>query len=256
MPENFSIAMQVLETWGATVVQLPTSAKEECDWLAQLDGCRLIVEEKIKFDDPTQITAREEAFLEGQSYNSSHPLGSNNRISAIVKKAAGQLSSTAADLAHDLRILWFTGLGFDAEVKHRQLISTLYGSTKVFQANDNRMRTCYFFRNSDFFRFRDQLDGAVAAYVNGSTATLKLCLNPYSPRCDGLRDSPFARKFVHGLVDPIAQESAGDAYIVDGDVDRRDERAILSYLEEKYELERAMNMDMNMASVAMPMSHR
>jgi len=248
MTTNTSIAAQALEAWGALVEPLPTSDKKECDWLAVFDGCRLIVEEKSKLDDPIAVDARIVALAKGQVHGSSQALKSNNRISGIVRTAAGQLSSTAADVSHDLRILWFTGIGFDGEAKHHQLMATLYGSTRIFQLNQHYMRTCYFFRNSDFYRYRADLDGAVAAHLNGNTVTVKLCLNPHSPRWETLRDSPFARNFKLGLIDPIAEEKAGEAYIVDGDVDRRDEHAVITFLETKYGLEHAMNMDMSMAS--------
>lgn len=248
MTTDQSIAAQALLGWGATVEALPTSQKEECDWLAVWDSCRLIVEEKFKFDDPTAVADRNSALATGRVHGSSQPLTPNNRISGIVRKAAAQLSSTAADVPHDLRVLWFTGIGMDGEAKHLQLIATLYGSTEIFQLNDDHVRTCYFFRNSDFYRYRDDLDGAVAAYLNGNTATVKLCLNPYSPRWEALRDSPFARCFNLGLIDPVAQERAGNAYIVDGDIDRRDERTVIAYLQSKYGLRHVMNIDMSMAS--------
>jgi hypothetical protein len=55
-----------------------------------------------------------------------------------------------------------------------------------------------------------------------------------------------------GSIQP--EEKAGAAYIVDTDIDRKDEPSVLAYLEQKYGLTRAMNMDMNLASatVAMP----
>lgn len=90
-------------------------------------------------------------------------------------------------MQHDFRILWFTGVGFEGEAKCLQLIATLYGSTKLFQLSDPRMRTCYFFRNAAFYRYREQLDGAVAAHLSGSTVTLKLCLNLNRP---GFRGGP------------------------------------------------------------------
>lgn len=181
------------------------------------------------------------------------PLRHNNRISGIVRKAKDQLSSTGAEIDHDLRIMWFTGMGYHAEARHFQLISTLYGSTRVFELDKAEMRPCYFFRNSDFFRYREQIDGAVASYLVGDVLTMKLCLNPHSPRWEQLRDSPFARHFKVGLVDPVADEAAGYAYIVDGDVDRSDEFGVLNYLETKYGLTRLQFMDYHMASASIAM---
>lgn len=66
MADSLSIVAKVLSAWGASVHALPTSYKEECDWLAELDGCRLIVEEKLKLDDPSRIAVRDAALATGQ----------------------------------------------------------------------------------------------------------------------------------------------------------------------------------------------
>ena len=248
MSPDASIAGQVLQQWGATVEPLPTSDKEESDWLAQLEGCSLLVEEKTKFDDPASLAARAAAFAAGQVHGSITPVTHNNRISGIVRKAASQLRSTAPDMTHDLRILWFTGIGHSGEARHHQFMATLYGSTRIFELDRPVMKPCYFFRNSDFFRYREYLDGAVAAYVHENNVTMKLCLNPCSSTCDALGESPYAKRFKLGLVDPVAEENAGEAYIVDADIARSDEPTIIQFLEQEYGLTRAMHMDMNMAT--------
>ena len=244
-----SIAVQAFESWGAQVEPLPTSTKEECDWLVSLQSCSLIAEEKTKFEDALAIGSRLKTLRAGGVHGQTIPLKSNNRLSGIVKKAVGQLSSTAADIAHDLRVLWFTGTGFDGEAKHYQLMATLYGSTRVFELNgDGHHRTCYFFRNSDFYRFRDVLDGAYVTYLTGNALTVKLCLNPHSANWEKLRDSPFAARVKDGLIDPIAEEKEGIAYIVDDEVGRDDSGAVMHYLHGKYGLVQAMNIDMGMTS--------
>ena len=255
MKEPPSIATQVLEAWGAKVTPLSTSSKDESDLLAELDRVRLLVEEKTKFDDPAAVQARDAALARGAAHGSTLPLRHNNRISGIVRKATKQLSSTGADTEHDLRVLWFTGVGFDAQAKHFQFISTLYGSTRIFELDKPQMRECYFFRNSDFYRYGDCLDGAVAAYLSGNTVTVKLCLNPYSQAWEALRDSPYARNFKLGLIDPVAEEAAGEAYIADTDLPRSDEHAIIRFLEKKYGLKEVHKMDMNMASAVVRVPH-
>ena len=83
---------------------------------------------------------------------------------------------------------------------------------------------------------------------------MKLCLNPYSPNWQALRDSPFARHLSEGLIDPVAEEASGTAFIADTNLDRSNPSVVLSYLQEKYKIPRLMNMDMNMvsASLALP----
>ena len=255
--EPHSIAVQAFQSWGALVEPLPTSTKEECDWLVSLENSRLIAEEKTKFEDALAIEARLKTLRAGRVHGHTVPLKSNNRLSGIVRKAVGQLTSTAADVEHDLRVLWFTGTGFDGEAKHYQLMSTLYGSTRVFELNgDGHHRTCYFFRNSDFYRFRDVLDGAYVTYLTGDTLTVKLCLNPHSTTWQQLRDSPFAARLQNGLIDPVAEEKEGAAYIVDGEVERSDEGAVMRYLHVKYGLKQAMSIDMGMTSAAILVPRR
>lgn len=246
---TLSIAEQVLEAWGATAEPLPTSTKEESDWLAVLDGCRLLIEEKTKLPDPSSEAARQEAFRAGEVFGTTTPLVHNNRLSGIVRKAANQLASSGAEVPHDLRVVWMTGTGRDAEAKYYQFIATLYGSTNILERDKPDMKPCYFFRNSDFFRFRERLDGAVAAYLSGDIVTMKLCLNPYAHGWQALRDSPYAKRFTTGLIDPLAEEAAGEAYVADTDTQRTDQGAVLSYLQAKYGTGPLMNMDMNMASV-------
>lgn len=249
MTNNFSIAAQVLEQWGARVTPIQTSQKDESDWLAEFGNYRVLVEEKTKFEDTESQAARAATLTRGEVHGSTLPLVHNNRLSGIVRKAAKQLNSTGNDISHDNRVVWFTGTGFDAEAKHFQFMATLYGSSKIITLDRPKSKECYFFRNADFFRFREQLDGAVAAFLRGNEVTVKLCLNPYSANWQGLRDSSFAENFKLGLVDPVAEEAAGEAYIADTDLPRSDTAAIIRYLEEKYGLENAQNMDMNLASV-------
>jgi hypothetical protein len=254
MSLEFSVAQQVFGFWGASVEEIPTSSAEESDWLAELKGFRLLVEEKAKLESPASQQDREEALRSGRVHGMTTPLSQSNRLSGIVRKARKQLASTAARLEHDARIIWFTGLGFDAEAKHYQFMSTLYGSTKIFELDKPELRECYYFRNADFYRYREELDGAVAAFLIGDSVTMKLCLNTYSPRYRAIKSSPFAAQFPNGLIDPLAEEASGNAYIADTDIDRRDSGAVLQYLQQKYGLKRAMNMDMNLATatVAMP----
>lgn len=243
-----SITQQVLKAWGATAKPLPTSTKGESDWLAVLDGCRLLIEEKTKFDNPASQAARQATFQSGGVHGTSTPLVRNNVLSGIVRKAASQLVSTGSELSHDLRVVWLTAVGRGAEAKYHQFIATLYGSTNVFELNQQGLKPCYFFQNSDFFRYSNQLDGAIAAFLSGNTVTMKLCLNPYSENWQALRDSPFAKRFTTGLVDPYAEEAASEAFVADTDVDRNDQATVLTYLQHKYKTGPLMNMDMNMAS--------
>lgn len=245
--DSSSLAIYVLEQWGATVARLPTSGKEESDLLASLDDCRVLIEEKTKFDDAAYLAQRAQRLSSGAIHGASTPLVRNNRLSGIVKKAASQLRSSS-DCEHDFRVVWFTAVGVDAEAKYYQFMATLYGSTRILEMDNQGLRQCYFFRNSDFHRCADALDGAVVAHITGESLSAKLCLNPLAARWEALRDSGFAKRFGTAIEDPLESESAGIAFIVDTDIDRDDEGAVLRFLQQKYATKPLMKMDMGLTS--------
>jgi hypothetical protein len=244
MKRNPSITKAVLNHWGLEPLEIATSDKEESDWLAEIGGLRLLIEEKTKFDDPVYLSAREEAMSNGEVFDSAHSLAPNNRISAIAKKSASQLRSTGAHVAHDARIMWFTARGATAPAKFHQVHSTLYGLTNIFELGKSVMRRCYFFYDAAFFRFQSDLDGAVIGCLRGTEIELRLCLNPYSPRSSLLKTSGLSAYLKNAVVDPVAEEAEGVSYIADTDIDRRRSDLVLDYVAKKYSLTMAQSLDL------------
>lgn len=238
-----SYARLLLEHWGIKVEDIPTSDKEESDFLALFGDSRVLIEEKRKEDDPTYLVNRAESLALGKIYTTTVPVVRDNRLSGIVAKAAKQLQSSS-DRDHNFRLVWFTGVGVNAEAKYHQFIASLYGTTNIIEMNSVSYRRCYFFRNSDFHRYANIIDGAVAAYVSGTSITAKLCLNPLSPNCESLRTSQVTAAFGTGVEDPEKLEADGTAFIVDGDIDRGNEGAVLGYLQQKYNTQPLMKIDL------------
>ncbi|RQP21861.1 hypothetical protein DZC73_25825 [Albitalea terrae] len=236
--------------WGASVIDIPTSEKEESDLLVHMDGCAMLVEEKTKVDSVAWLGERRDVLARGEVHNTTTPLTRDNRLSGLIKKAASQLDSSSADRPHDFLLLWFTATGLQARPKFDQFIATLYGTTKIIEMGSNGFRTCYFFRNSDFFNCAQSLDGAIVAREENGKLSMKLCLNPLSPRVDDLRRSPIAARFPNALEDPIEAETRG-AYVLDADIDRRDEPALLSYLQDKYRTAPLMPFDLGHMNIAL-----
>ena len=244
-----TVAQQIFETWGVQFAPVPTSRKEEADWLVEMDGFTYLIEEKTKFPNPEDLQARSKSFDETNQFTSITPVSRSNTISGIVGKAKKQLKSTGESKKHQFRLVWFTAIGWDAEAKHMQFIATLYGTSKVFEIEGKTLRECYFFYNSDFFRYRNELDGAIAAFHAGrGSISIFLCLNPYSPNYEKLKESPIVARLPKGLTDPRSEEQAGQAYIADTEIDRKDSQAILRYLETKYKTGKLANMNFKMAS--------
>lgn len=109
---------------------------------------------------------------------------------------------------------------------------------------------CYHYGHSDFYNHKNVLDGAVVSTSEG----MKFCLNVCSPKYRFLKESGFRKAFGEGVLDPIDLERSGDALIVDSDVNRNDEIAVMEYVIEKYNLKRAIKMPMKQisATVVLP----
>jgi hypothetical protein len=229
-----SILEALLNHWAVPFEALPTGAAEQSDYLVPLGRSRFLIEEKTKFDDlaeESQCAQRLET--EGRSLVVK-PFVRRNRLSAIVNKAASQLESSGTNYPHDFRLVWFNGTGPYAKAHVAQFVAGLYGKVGVTGLRLTARVPCYFFGHSDFFNNSNRLDGAVTVHPVESGVVAWLCLNPLSPRFDGLRRTKFARLFGANVENPLIEERKQRAFIVSSDTDRRLEGALLAEVERKY----------------------
>ena len=220
-----STARAVLEGWGAGIRALEASERGGQLIFAELDGCRACIDEQ--------------------------PM-SDGAVAALTIDHLGAFAghAGAGHTGADFNLLWFSTSGAGAEGHARQIIDALYGAARSFDKRSKCMKPCYFFGESFFSRAVQRLDGAMVVCARDDAITFSLCLNTYSPRWQLLRDAPFARQAHVRVKNPQAEEARDAAYLVDPGTRRGDAAAMLRYVEDKYELERAMNMDSNVASAA------
>jgi hypothetical protein len=250
---SFSYAKTLLQHWNVTVEDIPTSdaeQKQEADLLATFGDVRVLIEEKTKEDDPIYLASRAEQLERGEIHEITLPLSRDETLSGLVRDASRQLRSSS-DKPHDFRLMWFTATGVHAEGKYEQFMATLYGRTNILEMNAAHYRRCYYFRNADFFRRSSIIDGAIVAYTDGSSISAKLCLNSLSPRFQALRRSTVVLPFGSAVEDPMAREAEGTAFILDCDLDRKNEAPLLTYLQEKYATEPLMNFDLGYTNASM-----
>ncbi len=248
-----SYARILLEHWGISIEDIPTSdrdEKKEADFLASFGEVRVLIEEKTKEDDPNYLATSAKELEQGGIHGKTIPLIRNETLSGIIRGAAKQLRSST-DKPHDFRLIWFTATGVDAEAKYEQFMVTLYGRTNIVELNAEGYRRCYYFRNSDFFRRATVVDGAVAAYVDGTSITAGLCLNSLSPRYAELRRSSVVSPFGTAVEDPAGLEARGSAFVLDCDLNRKDEGQLLAYLKTKYKTGPLMTIDLGYTSASM-----
>ena len=112
-----TFAKQILNHLGVAVSDIPTSAKEESDFLVEIDSLKVLIEEKTKLDDPAALEERDAVLKSGEVHLSSTPVTKSNRLSGLIKKAASQLASSS-ELEHDFRVIWFTGVSGDRKAPY------------------------------------------------------------------------------------------------------------------------------------------
>lgn len=237
------IALDMLKKLGYEVEKIPESEKEEADFLVSYKGYTALLEAKLKEDDPSIVKKREDSLSAGEVSIVDAKLGVNKNLFRITEKADSQLRSSS-DKPHDFKIVSLIASGINSKTKADQFKDTIYGSTLIL--NGNIKKTCYFFRDSAFFK-RKTIDAAIVGYISNYKIILELCLNPYSLNYEALRNSSFLEPFKMAVVDPIKLEKQGDAYIPDHDINRK---FVLLHLQEKYKTGYLVNIDWNSPELA------
>jgi len=174
------------------------------------------------------------------------PIVRLNNLSGIVAGATRQLRTMASE--NTIRMLWFLGQPPHQETFYEQLRMTLYGIRVVVgrRKAGGLASACYYAGHSDFFRYRDSLDGALLGTVAA------IFINDYSPRADLLKNSRLCTLAGSAILDPRDLEKAGDVLVLRDSVDRSDEPAVLRCIEDKCGIENAQFERMVKFSTSIP----
>ena len=240
---------KILESLGYEVLPRPTSMKKEADFIVTYGSSRVFVEAKLKSDDVQKTFEKEQTLDQGEVFVSEATLGRNETISGVIRKASHQLRDSQSE---DFNVLMYVAIGINARTKRDQIVDTIYGSTKIIEYMKPPVsKTCFFFRNSDFYRRKECLDAAIVGYyLTNNQLEIAIYLNPYSDRYESLKDSEFLRPFGKAVIDPILLEKSGEAYIPDADIDRKNPSQVLRNLENKYGIHPCPPLDFNSPEIS------
>jgi hypothetical protein len=231
---------------GYHVEKIPESSVESPDFLVYDDSVSYLVELKTKFPSMEQIAERKSTLETGEIHSIQESITYQNRLHGIIKKAVGQLDEHKDKIP--FRLIWLLSTDYLAEPRMLQFKSTIYGIACVVDVSQERPGDCYFFYNSDFYRYRSKLDSAI---ISTDMTNPVLLLNPLSARYENLKSSSLIKHFDNALIDPYNLDLQGKAFLVDSDVDRGNEEAVLQYLREKYKSENFVKLSMNYLSGTM-----
>jgi hypothetical protein len=240
---------ECIELLGLSIQKIDVCSEKTPDFLVKCDQFTYIVELKEKFTDPTIQKVREERLLRGEILTETYTTGRKKLISKVISSACKQLART--EFTADFNIIWLYARGHHPDFQMYDFESTLYGHEVIVDwGKDNGFSGfCYHYGHSDFYNHRNVLDGAVVS----TTEEMKFCLNVCSPKYQLLKDSGLRKAFKDGVLDPFDLEKKGCVLIVDSDVDRNDENAVMEYVIKKYNLKKAMKMPMKQISATVPL---
>jgi len=232
MPEDAAHrhARRCLGFLGLTVIDVqPKEGEQRADFLATIARETYVVEVKGPGEDPS--FARK---LHAQGHAEIiRPAGRTNTASRKIKEANDQLLATPAP-EDAFRVVALVSDGHSEELQTMQYVSTLYGKELLYYLSNNELTgpfDCYYFSFSEFYRHRS-LDAALLFSPDGS----RLCPNTFSNRCQAFLSSHLYQFHLeHSAVeDPREAETRGKAFILDADIDRRNEAPLLEYIAAKY----------------------
>ncbi len=239
--------------FNLAVGKIPESESQTPDYLASDENDSYIIEVKEKGDNEDVTDARTEALSNDELFEFSQYLTPRSVTEGVIRSGRRQINAYVNN-PRAFRIVWVHCVGLSYEVTREQVIAGIYGSTTVtdWGSDDAFAGTCYYMNESQFFRYRSDLDAVVITCENSE---FKICLNNHSPRYAALKDSMFVSNMEGGVCDPPEEDSKGEAFLVDGPIDRRDRGAVMEYLKGKYNTEKLMVMPMQYVSVHAAVPH-
>ena len=234
------IARRELQKLGFIVEEIPTrssSQRKTPDFNVIGKSSGYLVELKVKGDDPTEIEKDRMELESGKIVMKATPTGPRNKLSAMICDGSDQMDDE--DPAHvKFHVLWLHSWGRDAELLLGRFRATLFGCVQVIYP-PNISPMCYYFYDSSFFRLRDTLDAAIVSF----DGNLQICVNSLSSRVGDFRNSELYQALLECVCDPDIDEKNKKSLIVDSEIDRNDEDAVLDSLKKKYGLSQLIDLD-------------
>lgn len=249
MTEFEHVAFDVFrDHFGFKVTKIQEGAEKEADFEVS-DGNNLyLVEMKTRNRSMKDLLKSGECDEAGGVSVFTTQIRRQGNVTKIVSSAVEQMESSADDLGC-LRIILYFVSGIGSHERWENFLTSIYGSKNVVDwAEGGAAKQCYYFGNSDFYRYRNRLDGAVLLNDFGKGV---FCLNDHSPNADRLRRSRLVEKFGPAVIDPPILEENGKAWVANGAIDRSDEIAVLNHVKCKYSLSELTNViEMGFASAS------
>lgn len=243
--ENF--IKNVFSLFGVNLIKIDEKNSKSPDFITTHESHTILMELKTKNENNTEIEKRNNALDSNRLHLKTTSTARANRISKLMSKATKQLQSKKEEINADFCFVILHSSGFARSAHLEQFKNSIYGISHlvIYKEGSSKLAPCYYFYNSDFFNFREIVDGA---FLIGEKS-LSLCINDLSPRYKILKESSFIKKFQNGITDPSEEEKENKAYSLRESVNRESKEDILNHIKEKYHLDKVVDFNFPHISV-------
>lgn len=233
--------IEFFERLSMSIKKIPESSEKTPDFL--IDSFeRVLIELKAKFDSKELQLEQKQALDKGDVFQHGELTGYTGKIAKIISEGNSQLKRQKDATESQFCFLFIIASGVTASTQVKQFISTFYGCMPIidFASKSYQAKNCYYFTESQFFRFRNSLDGAFI--VNVDSGQTQFILNDQSINYSLLKRSKFLEQCGRHIpvIDPIEMEAQGHIYIADCEINRNQMQDIKSYVFEKYGIKKGM----------------
>ncbi|KPA92977.1 hypothetical protein PF66_00719 [Pseudomonas asplenii] len=229
---------RVFNHFGFDLEKIGESDTKSPDFITSDDQYKILLELKTKNESQETLEERDKILNNSEIYSKNTPLHRNNRISKLFDKAAKQFHAKKKVVGADFCFLILHASGPSTSYHLIQFEASAYGSVELitFEPKNEPLKKCYYFQNSDFYKHKTIIDGAILVGEN----SLRFCINDLSPRYKSVRTSSFVKAFTNGVVDPTTKEAESKAYSVRTSIDRNDEHELIEHIKQKYSIDKVM----------------
>ena len=242
MNQNEKHIIDFFKTVGIYPEKIPVSSEKTPDFLIKHKEDNILIELKTKLDSDELIKKRENDFKKGETHEYITSISRDNPISNKIKKAYKQLKAQKKRYDADFCFIILLSAGYSKHTQFLKIETTLFGKKYIHPADEDSTiegKEYFYFTNSDFNKYKDIIDGAFII----ADQYCKLCINSLSANYPDFIKSDFVKTFHPYVIDPLVLEGKGEAFIVEGGVDRSDEHSVKKYICEKYGLKKIIAVD-------------
>jgi hypothetical protein len=252
------LAQHVLESFGYTVAEIPAVPGSQSADLSATCAAgakpELIVEAKEKEPSPEVAKLRDAALRAGEIHSFNEALVEQSVLNRVMSGAVAQVRATQARYPNALRCVFTVCTGFSAETRFEQFRHRVAGVARLIIVDSKKHGDCFCFRDSDLFRYRNDLDAIILAKEFSDSLQVSFYPNCYASGYQQLSGSAALRDALQdGFIDIPERDANGDTWSLhDVPGNRANENEMIEAARAKYGFSgRVVTMQMHHAGVEM-----